>query len=47
MTGGGLLSLGSLLAVAAMSAGALATWQLLLRSFPGVRGVERPQPAGW
>lgn len=27
--------------------GALATWQLLLRPFPGVRGVERPQPTGW
>lgn len=29
------------------AAGALATWQLLLRPFPGVRGVERPQPTGW
>ena len=47
MTGAGLLSLGSLLAVAAMSAGALATWTLLLRPFPVLSGVERPQPAGW
>jgi len=47
VTGAGLLTLGSLLAIAAMAAGALVTWQLLLRPFPGLRGVERPQPAGW
>jgi len=43
VTGVGLLSLGSLLAVSAMAAGALATMALVLRPHPAVRGAERPE----
>ena len=41
------LSLGSLLAVACMTAAALAVRVLALERFPRIRGVERPEPAGW
>jgi uncharacterized protein len=41
ITGIPLLSLGSLLALASMAAGALATWRLLLASRPRLRGTER------
>lgn len=40
LTGVPLLSLGSLLAVACMAAGALLTWRLLLAPRPGLRGRE-------
>jgi hypothetical protein len=49
LTGVPLLSLGSVLAVAGMVAGALATWRLLLASRSGLRGVDRvvgAAPAG-
>lgn len=45
LTGIALLSLGSLLATAAMAVGALVTWRLLLAQSPTVRGVERPEPS--
>lgn len=41
------LSLGSMLAVACMALGALAVRGLLLEPLPALRGVERPEPAGW
>jgi uncharacterized protein len=41
------LSLGSALAVACMTAAALAVRTLALERFPRLRGVERPEPAGW
>ena len=41
VTGLPLLSLGSLLAVASMAAGALLTWRLVLREHPRLRGHER------
>jgi uncharacterized protein len=44
-TGISLLSLGSLLATAAMAAGAVATWRLVLAPRPAVRGIERPEPS--
>jgi len=47
VTGAGLLSLVSLLAVAAMSVGVLVTWRFALRPFPALRGLERPQAAAW
>jgi uncharacterized membrane protein YedE/YeeE len=47
VTGAGLLSLGSLLAVAAMAAGALATMRFVLRPLPALRGNERPEAVGW
>jgi uncharacterized protein len=46
VTGLALLSVGSLLALAAMIAGALLTWRYFLWPRPAVRGVERPE-AGW
>lgn len=45
LTGLPLLQTGSALAIAAMAAGALATWALLLRPLPALRGTERPPPA--
>jgi uncharacterized membrane protein YedE/YeeE len=45
LTGIALLSLGSLVATAAMAAGALVTWRFLLAPLPGVRGAERPEPS--
>jgi uncharacterized protein len=45
LTGLPLLSLGSLLATAAMAAGALLTWRLLLADRPGLRGHERVTPS--
>jgi uncharacterized protein len=47
ITGAGLLSLGSLLAVAAMAGGALLTMRFALRPLPALRGVERPEAPGW
>ena len=41
LTGLALLSLGSLLALASMAAGALLTWRLLLAPRPRLRGHER------
>ena len=41
LTGLPLLSLGSLLAIASMAAGALLTWRLLLAPRPALRGHER------
>jgi len=41
LTGLALGSFGSLLAVASMALGALATWRLLLASRPALRGTER------
>jgi len=41
LTGLALGSFGSLLAIASMAAGALATWRLLLASRPALRGAER------
>ena len=41
------LSLGSMLAVAAMAVGAVAVRGLLLEPFPALRGAERPSAAGW
>jgi hypothetical protein len=45
LTGIPLLALGSLLAIAAMAAGVVATWGLLLARRPGLRGTERPEPS--
>lgn len=45
LTGIPLLSLGSILALAAMAAGAVVTWRLLLASSPRLRGNERPEPS--
>lgn len=47
VTGLGLLSLGSLLTIAAMVAGALLAVRFLLRPHPGLRGAERPEAPGW
>lgn len=47
VTGLPLLSLGSLLAVSAMAAGALVTWRYLLGPMPRMRGRELPEAAGW
>jgi hypothetical protein len=47
LTGVALLSLGSLLATLAMAGSAVLTWRLLLAPQPALRGVERPEPAGW
>lgn len=47
VTGLGLLSLGSMLTIAAMAAGALLTARFLLRPHPALRGAERPEAAGW
>jgi hypothetical protein len=47
LTGMALLSIGSLLAVVSMAAGALVTWHFLLRPRPALRGIERPEPAAW
>ena len=47
VTGLGLLSLGSLLAVAAMAAGALATQRFVLLGHPGLRGRESPAASAW
>lgn len=41
------LSLGSALAVACMALAALAVRRLVLEARPGLRGSERPEPAGW
>ena len=41
------LSLGSMLAVAAMAVGAVGVRGLVLEPFPALRGVERPGAAGW
>jgi len=43
LTGVPLLSLGSMLATAAMAVGVIATWGLLLRRSPALRGHERPR----
>jgi len=45
LTGVPLLSLGSILTVACMAAGALAARRLLLIPFPTLAGVERPEPS--
>ena len=47
VTGLPLLSLGSLLAITAMAAGALVTWRYALGPLPKLRGTERPEAAGW
>lgn len=47
VTGLPLLSLGSLPAVSAMAVGALITWHFALGPLPKLRGVERPEAAGW
>jgi uncharacterized protein len=47
VTGLALLSLGSLVAVAAMAAGALLTLRYLLRPLPRLRGIERPPAVDW
>lgn len=44
LTGIPLLSLGSLLAITMMAAGALLTWKFVLASRPALRGTERPEP---
>lgn len=44
LTGIPLLSLGSVLTVACMAAGAVATRRFLLMPLPALRGVERPEP---
>lgn len=44
LTGVPLLSLGSILAISMMAAGALITWRLLLAPHPRLRGTERPEP---
>ncbi len=44
LTGVPLLSLGSMLAITMMAAGALITWRLLLAPHPRLRGIERPAP---
>lgn len=41
------LSLGSMLAVACMALGALAVRRVVLEPWPALRGVERPEAAGW
>jgi len=46
VTGLGLLSVGSVVAIAAMAAGALVTWRYLLARSPTLLGAERPDPAG-
>ena len=45
LTGVPLLSVGSLLAIAAMAVGAALTWRLLLSPRPRLRGHERPEAA--
>lgn len=45
LTGIPLLSLGSVLTVACMAAGAVATRRFLLLRLPALRGVERPEPS--
>jgi uncharacterized protein len=45
LTGLPLGSFGSLLAVACMAVGTLATWRLVLAPRPALRGVDRPVPA--
>jgi uncharacterized membrane protein YedE/YeeE len=45
LTGVSLLSLGSLLATAAMALGVVLAWRLLLAPVPAVRGIERPEPS--
>jgi len=30
-----------------MAAGAVLTWQYVLRPLPRVRGIERPEAVGW
>ncbi len=47
LTGIPTLSLGSMLAVACMAVAALAVRGLALERFPRLRGIERPEPAGW
>ncbi len=50
LTGIPTLSLGSMLAVACMALAALAALAvrgLALEPFPRLRGIERPEPAGW
>lgn len=47
VTGLPLLSLGSLLAVSAMVAGAVVTWRYVLGPRPALRGTERPEAVGW
>jgi uncharacterized membrane protein YedE/YeeE len=47
LTGIPTLSLGSILAVGCMAVAALAVRGFALEPFPRVRGVERPEPAGW
>lgn len=47
VTGLPLLSFGSLLAVAAMCAGAAFCWRYLLEPLPRLRGAERPEAVGW
>lgn len=45
LTGIPLLSLGSVLTVACMAAGGVATRRFLLAPLPALRGVERPEPS--
>lgn len=47
VTGVGLLSLGSVVAVTAMACGALLSWRYLLRPLPALRGTERPAAVDW
>ena len=47
LTGLGLLSLGSVLATAAMAAAVVLTWRFLLGPRPQLRGVEVPEAAHW
>ena len=47
VTGLPLLSLGSTIAVLAMTAGAALTWRYVLSPLPSVRGLERPEAVGW
>lgn len=47
VTGLPLLSLGSIVAVSAMAAGAVLTWRYVLGPSPKLRGLERPEPVGW
>ena len=45
LTGVPLLSLGSILAITMMAAGALLTWRYVLAPRPALRGSERPEPS--
>jgi uncharacterized protein len=47
LTGLALLSLGSALATVSMAAGVILAWRFLLRPWPRLRGMERPEAVGW